>query len=246
LALRISPFQEAALSPTLQASYTAKVHPILRSLTLRSTEDLHFQLPSPKWKKSKLTIPKIGCFFLGKISYSAYNITYGQTNSAFHFNLTSLDEKLTFREVLDRGFLLDGIPYMNALDHDPLGPITVPRGFPFGDIFSFAFCQETAPGILPQLLIWDPQLSALFDVPRAPTPGEPPSAASVGKKVPLGAILGSVFGVLGLLAIIVIVYVNSPKLQAIIQPYKTAHSARDEKTIASRWQAVRAPTTPSP
>ena len=168
------------------------------------------------------------------MNYDKFIIDFGQTADVLKFNLTSTDGKLLFREELDRGYLLDGQPWMNSLNHTPFGPYEWPNP-EFSTIFSFGFCKIYAPGFLPKSVFWDPQLSALFDV------GTPPAATPAAKKksVPLGAILGSIFGVIGLVIIFVIIYVNSPKLQSVFQPFKTRHNVKDEQAISSRWRQAR-------
>jgi hypothetical protein len=174
------------------------------------------------------------------MNYSQSLLDYGQKADVLRLNLTSDDGRLVFREELDRGYLLDGVPWMNGLNHTglrlPLGKgVLLP---PF--VFSFGFCKIYAPGFLPKSIIWDPQLLALFDVSSPPTenPSEAP-ASSKTKKVPLGVILGVIFGVIGAVIIFVIIYINSPPLQRVFQPFKSRHGVKDEKAIASRWNQAR-------
>lgn len=74
---------------------------------------------------------------------------------------------------VDTGFLVDNVTYVNQLD---LGSITLdnlPLNSEFLIPFSFTFCNDTAPGYFVEEIIWDPQLSILFN--PSFDPASPPS-----------------------------------------------------------------------
>jgi hypothetical protein len=163
----------------------------------------------------------------------------------FSLNATNPNSTLKFLEDLDRGFLLDGVPYMNAIQHD--GQIVgLPAGFPFAINFSFGFCQFYPPGFRVQRVYWDPQLTVLFD-PPPPEAEEPPLSPDTPlsvpqffkKKVQVGLAVGIAVGAVVLIGVFIVIYAFSPKLQAIFQPYKHAdNSAAAQKQVKARWSAA--------
>jgi hypothetical protein len=172
------------------------------------------------------------------------------TQLRFSFNATDPNSTLAFLEDLDRGFLLDGNAYMNALDHsgsfipivDPNTQYTIP--------FSFAFCQLSSPGFHPQDVYWDPQLTVLFTAPIPEEPEEPispdtPLSAPLffKKKVQTPLIIGLTLLGVALIAAFIVAYIFSPKLQSIFQPFKNAErTVHQESAVNRRWSAaVRAP-----
>lgn len=75
----------------------------------------------------------------------------------------SSDGVYQIKNEVDTGFLLDGVTYINQLDLGSVDLESLPISEVFYFPFSFTFCNVTPPGTFIEKVIWDPQLSVLFD-----------------------------------------------------------------------------------
>lgn len=175
------------------------------------------------------------------------HIAYGQQTAFTRFDYNSTDNSLAFREDLDRGFLLDGVAYMNGQDHGSEVFPYVPANYTTNINFAFGFCQIYSPDIHPADIQWDPQLSVLFNAPPeetpTSTPGAPTTAPARFSKNYTPIAVGVSVGAAALIGIFIVVYIFSPKLQAVFQPFKQAdRTAHQEAAVNARWSAaVRSP-----
>lgn len=181
------------------------------------------------------------------INHDKFNLSFHQDPQLFRISAITLDQKLSFTEELDRGFLIDEVPYMNALNHAPFGPFTFPKGTSIGGSTgllesSFAFCHRYPPGFRPKVIFWDPHLSTIFEIS---TPTDGPSPPSKSKKFPVAVVASVVPIVIVLVAAFIVIYQFSPSMQKVFQPFKSHHRVKDEKIIQNRWKAVRDPNQPA-
>lgn len=162
-------------------------------------------------------------------------LTASEHTTFSRFNLTSLDPKLpiAFIQDLDRGFLLDDIPYMNNMSHAGINYPSLPGGVVFPiPTFAFGFCQVRPPGFHPKTIYWDPQLTVLFAAEDPTKPAAPTS----GKKIPAWIAAPIVGGVVLIVVIIIVIFIVSPKAQKVFTPFKNAQrSQKTEKQINNRW-----------
>lgn len=165
-----------------------------------------------------------------------------QTNvTTFDMTSTNPSLSLAFTQSFDRGFLLDGMPYMNNMSHAGYSDIPWPAGVAFSQPFAFGFCQYFPPGFHPETIYWDPQLSILFNV-------QAPEASPKQKRTWLAILLGTLFGVLGLILIIVLVFIFVPGAQKVFTPFRnTSNSAAAQKAVSQRWNTtINKPASKTP
>lgn len=163
------------------------------------------------------------------------NVYFGEATTETSFNMYSTDPSLdlAFIQTLDRGFLLDGEPYMNNMTHAN-GTYDLPANVEFNLPFAFGFCQFYPPGFHPQSIYWDPQLSVLFSVQPPQTP-----ANAKASRTWLAILLGTLFGALALILIVILVFCFVPAAQKVFTPFRnTSGSHQSEKAVSSRWNAT--------
>lgn len=164
------------------------------------------------------------------------SVYFGEAVNATTFRMTSNDPSLPleFTQVLDRGFLLDGEPFMNNMTHASGTEPNVPANAEFGLYFAFGFCQFHPPGFHPETIYWDPQLSVLFNVAPPDTP-----ATKKSNRTWLAILLGTLFGVLGLILIITLVFIFVPGAQKVFTPFRNTSTNRQaELAVKNRWKTT--------
>lgn len=163
------------------------------------------------------------------------NVYFGEQTTETSFDMTSTDPSLdlAFIQTLDRGFLLDGKPFMNNMSHSG-GSFPFPANFGFEQPFSFGFCQYHPPGFHPKTIYWDPQLSVLFSVQPPATP-----ANAKASRTWLAILLGTLFGALGLIVIIILIFYFVPGAQKVFTPFRNTNTSRHaEKAVSQRWNTT--------
>ena len=139
----------------------------------------------------------MGSYFFGRTGRDTALVQYNSTDGVFQI----------INEV-DTGFLVDKVAYVNQLDLGTLTLDNLPLNQEFLIPFSFPFCNMTSPSYFPEEIIWDPQLSILFD------PGFDPASPPTKTRAALTALYI-------VLPIVVVIVVAGIVIFTVVRPRYT-------------------------
>ena len=139
-----------------------------------------------------------------------------------HVNVLGYTNRSLLQSSFLKVFTLDEVDYDRDFFSGSSMPLQVPLDFPLQLIYTMPLCQVgQIIGSNPywQNLTYDPSLTALYDDPT--TNAQPDSGGTPCNQCVNKIVIGSVFGAVLLIVIVLLVFSLNPKARACMRPYST-------------------------